>query len=167
MPWSPIGSSSLRNRRTRARFCFLCGAHIECLFAPRSRVLARRIGLVNTMVFTHLPSSLFLMAVLLPLHSSGQFCSSCAGKALVRWMCPHGNRNVAAVVKPIERTFASGITNLARSVLAVGSGAAGFLMQVLAFSALCWLAVGKGSLRCTALPIFSWIEGSGGDAPVK
>jgi len=43
---------------------------------------------------------------------------------------------VAALVKPSERTFASGITNLARNLFwAVGSGAAGLLMQVLSFSA--------------------------------
>ena len=42
--------------------------------------LARRIGLVNTMVFTHLPSSLFLIAVPFAPSSSGRSCSSFVGK---------------------------------------------------------------------------------------
>jgi predicted MFS family arabinose efflux permease len=51
---------------------------------------------------------------------------------------------VAALVSPSERTFAAGVTNLARNVFwAVGSGVAGFLMQALSFSAP--LLVGGGS----------------------
>jgi hypothetical protein len=42
---------------------------------------------------------------------------------------------IAAVVLPNERTFASGLTNLARNVSwAVGSSFAGLVMQNLAFS---------------------------------
>ena len=51
---------------------------------------------------------------------------------------------VAAVVQPSERTFASGITNLARNVFwAAGSALAGVLMQNVAFSAP--LLIGSGS----------------------
>ena len=43
---------------------------------------------------------------------------------------------VAALVRPTERTFASGVTNLARNLFwAVGSGVAGVTMQALSFSA--------------------------------
>jgi len=98
--------------------------------------LARRIGLVNTMVFTHLPSSLFLLAV--PLASSLRwaivlfFCR----EALVEMDVPTRQSYVAAVVQPQERTLVSSITNLARNVFwAVGSAAAGVAMQTVAFSA--------------------------------
>jgi len=51
---------------------------------------------------------------------------------------------VAAVVLPNERTFASGVTNLARNIFwAIGSSMAGFLMQNVAFSAP--LVVGGGA----------------------
>jgi len=51
---------------------------------------------------------------------------------------------VAALVKPSERTFASGITNLARNLFwAIGSGVAGMMMQVLTLSAP--LLVGGGA----------------------
>ncbi len=97
--------------------------------------LARRIGLLNTMVFTHLPSSVFLMAV--PFATSFKwavilfFCR----EALVEMDVPTRQSYVAALVKPAERTFTSGVTNLARNVCwAVGSATAGVAMQVFGFS---------------------------------
>src|SRR6266568_3240879 len=106
--------------------------------------LAGRIGLVNTMVLTHLPSSLFLIAV--PFASSFKwavllfFCR----EALVEMDVPTRQSYVAALARPSERTFASGITNLARNVFwAVGSATAGLLMQALTFSAP--LLIGGGA----------------------
>jgi MFS family permease len=97
--------------------------------------LAHRIGLLNTMVFTHLPSSIFLMAV--PFASSFKwavilfFCR----EALVEMDVPTRQSYVAAMVKPAERTFASGVTNLARNIFwAVGSATAGVAMQLFGFS---------------------------------
>ncbi len=65
-------------------------------------------------------------------------------EALVEMDVPTRQSYVAAIVKPSERTYASGITNLARNVFwAVGSAAAGFLMQVFTFSAP--LLIGGGA----------------------
>ena len=106
--------------------------------------LARHIGLVNTMVFTHLPSSLFLMAVPFAPSFKWAVLFFLSREALVEMDVPTRQSYVAAVVKPSERIFASGITNLARNVFwAVGSGAAGSLMQALSFSAP--LLVGGGA----------------------
>lgn len=106
--------------------------------------LARRIGLVNTMVFTHLPSSLFLMAIPLAPSFKWAVLLFVCREALVEMDVPTRQSYVAAVVLPEERTFASGITNLARNVFwAVGSTVAGLLMQTLTFSAP--LLVGGGS----------------------
>lgn len=105
--------------------------------------LARRIGLLNTMVLTHLPSSLFLMAV--PFAPSFKWAVALflCREALVEMDVPTRQSYVAALVAPVERTFASGVTNLARNVFwAVGSAVAGFLMQSLTFSAP--LLVGGG-----------------------
>jgi predicted MFS family arabinose efflux permease len=106
--------------------------------------LARRIGLVNTMVFTHLPSSIFLIAVpFAPSFKWAMILFLCR-EALVEMDVPTRQSYVAAIVKPTERTFASGITNLARNVFwAVGSGVAGLTMQALSFSAP--LLVGGGA----------------------
>ena len=98
--------------------------------------LARRIGLVNTMVFTHLPSSLFLIAVPFAPSLKWAVLLFLCREALVEMDVPTRQSYVAALVKPSERTFASGVTNLARNLFwAVGSGVAGLLMQVLSFSA--------------------------------
>ena len=106
--------------------------------------LARRIGLVNTMVFTHLPSSLFLMAVPFAPSFKWAVLLFLCREALVEMDVPTRQSYVAAMVKPNERTYASGITNLARNVFwAVGSAAAGFLMQVFTFSAP--LLIGGGA----------------------
>ena len=106
--------------------------------------LARRIGLVNTMVFTHLPSSLFLMAVPFAPSFKWAVLLFLCREALVEMDVPTRQSYVAALVKPSERTFAGGILNLARNLFwAIGSGVAGAMMQVLTFSAP--LLVGGGA----------------------
>jgi MFS family permease len=106
--------------------------------------LARRIGLVNTMVFTHLPSSLFLMAVPFAPSFKWAVLLFLCREALVEMDVPTRQSYVAALVRPSERTFASGITNLARNVFwALGSSVAGFFMQNVAFSAP--LMIGGGT----------------------
>jgi hypothetical protein len=76
--------------------------------------LARRIGLVNTMVFTHVPSSLLLMTVpfapTFPI-AAGLFLLR---EGLVEMDVPTRQSYVMAVVEPGERTLASGITHLVR-----------------------------------------------------
>ena len=106
--------------------------------------LARHIGLVRTMVFTHLPSSLFLIAVPFAPSLKAAILLFLCREALVEMDVPTRQSYVAAVVLPNERTFASGLTNLARNVFwAVGSSVAGLVMQNLAFSAP--LLIGGGT----------------------
>jgi MFS family permease len=106
--------------------------------------LARRVGLLNTMIFTHLPSSLFLMAV--PFAPSFKWAVTLffCREALVEMDVPTRQSYVAAVVRPTERTLVSSFTNLARNVFwAIGSVAAGLSMQLFAFSAP--LLIGGGA----------------------
>ncbi len=106
--------------------------------------LARRIGLVNTMVFTHLPSSVLLMAVPFVPSATIAILLFFAREALVEMDVPTRQSYVASLVSPAERSFASAVTNVARNVCwAIGSGVAGALMQNLAFSAP--LLVGGGT----------------------
>jgi MFS family permease len=98
--------------------------------------LARRIGLVRTMVFTHLPSSVFLLLV--PFAPSFAIAAVLLllREAVVEMDVPTRQSYVAAVVQPQERVYASGVTNLTRTgAWAVTASAAGELMQHLAFSA--------------------------------
>ncbi len=120
--------------------------------------LARRIGLVNTMVFTHLPSSLFLMAVPFAPSFKWAVLLFLCREALVEMDVPTRQSYVAALVKPSERTFASGITNLARNLFwAVGSGLAGILMQAVSFSAP--LLVGGGAKVAYDLLLYKSFRG--------
>jgi MFS family permease len=105
--------------------------------------LARRIGLLNTMVFTHIPSSLFLMTVPLAPDFFWAVALFLAREGLVEMDVPTRQSYILAVVQPHERAFASGITTLTRNVAyAVAPGAAGVLMRV--FSTASPLFAGAG-----------------------
>lgn len=78
--------------------------------------VARKIGLINTMVFTHLPSNILLMLV--PLMPTLPLA---IGLLLVRFSIsqmdvPTRQSYTMAVVDPDERSAASGVTAIARSV---------------------------------------------------
>jgi MFS family permease len=76
--------------------------------------LAARIGLVNTMVFTHIPSSLLLMTVAFAPSFPVAALLFLLREGLVEMDVPTRQSYVLAVVLPEERTFASGVTNLVR-----------------------------------------------------
>jgi MFS family permease len=98
--------------------------------------LAGKIGLVRTMVFTHLPSSLFLLLVPLAPNFTLAALLLLFREALVEMDVPTRQSYVAAVVQPHERVYASGVTNLTRTGgWAVTASLSGVLMQHVAFSA--------------------------------
>lgn len=78
--------------------------------------IAERIGLINTMVFTHLPSNLLLMA--LPLAPSLPWAIGLilARHALSQMDVPTRQSYIVAVVDPEERVAAAGVTNIARNL---------------------------------------------------
>lgn len=76
--------------------------------------LARRIGLVRTMVFTHIPSSLLLFTVPFMPNFEMAAILFLLRESLVEMDVPTRQSYVMAVVQPGERTFASGITHLVR-----------------------------------------------------
>ena len=89
----------------------LAGA--SALLAAR---IAARIGLIRTMVFTHIPSNLLLMLV--PLMPS---LPAAVGLLLVRYSIsqmdvPTRQSYTMAVVDPDERSAAAGVTTIARSL---------------------------------------------------
>ncbi|HEY2774440.1 MAG TPA: MFS transporter [Candidatus Binatia bacterium] len=92
--------------------------------------LARRIGLVNTMVFTHVPSSLLLVTVAFAPSFPVAAVLFLLREGLVEMDVPTRQSYVMAVVRPEEATVASGITSLVRlASWAVGPTAAGMFMQ--------------------------------------
>ena len=105
--------------------------------------LARRIGLVNTMVFMHLPSSLLPMTVPFAPNLPVAVALFLVRESLVEMDVPTRQSYIVAVVDETERLRAAGFTNLTRSVAwAVAPAAAGALMRTLSLSAP--LMVGPG-----------------------
>lgn len=98
--------------------------------------IAQRIGLVNTMVFTHLPSSIFLITVPLATGPKLAIALFLLREIFVEMDVPTRQSYVAAMVKPQERPYASGITNVTRTgAWAAAAALSGLVMQRLAFSA--------------------------------
>jgi predicted MFS family arabinose efflux permease len=105
--------------------------------------LARRFGLLKTMVFTHLPSSIFLIAASVAPSARWAVVLFLLRESFVEMDVPTRQSYVAAVVHAEERTFASGVTNLSRNLSwAVSSSVAGVFMQRVAFSAPLFLGGG-------------------------
>jgi MFS family permease len=117
-------------------------AGFSALVAAR---VAARFGLINTMVFTHLPANVFLL--LTPLMPTFPLA---AAMVLLRYSTaqmdvPTRQAYIMAVVAPDERSAASGIITLARtSASALGPVAAGILFNASFMSAPFFLA---GSLK--------------------
>lgn len=92
--------------------------------------LAKRIGLVKTMVFTHIPSSILLVTVAYAPSFPVAAVLFLLREGLVEMDVPTRQSYVMAIVRPEERTFASGITNLVRlGGWALAPTFAGLLMQ--------------------------------------
>jgi predicted MFS family arabinose efflux permease len=92
--------------------------------------VSRRIGLLNTMVFTHLPSNLLLMAVALVPTLPLAIAALLARSVLSQMDVPARQGYIAAMVDPEERIAAAAYTNTARyAVRPLGPLIAGSLMQ--------------------------------------
>jgi MFS family permease len=95
--------------------------------------LAGRIGLLNTMVFTHLPSNVLL--ILVPFMPTAPFAVAAflARMSISQMDVPTRQSYTMAVVAPEERTATAGILNLARVVAtAVTPAISGFAFSVAA-----------------------------------
>ncbi len=104
---------------------------ISYLLAAR---IADRIGLLNTMVFSHLPSNLMLMMIpLMPTLASASIMLL-ARHLLSQMDVPTRGSYIVAVVEPEERVAATGVTSLARTTAqAFGPVIAGAALGVARF----------------------------------
>ena len=100
------------------------GSHIVAAW------LAKRIGLINTMVYTHIPSSLLLFTIVATDELAWAAFFFLLRESLNEMDVPTRQSYVMAVVKPAERLAAAGATNLVRSGgWALAPMFAGALMQ--------------------------------------
>lgn len=107
--------------------------------------LARRIGLVNTMVFTHIPAQLCLIAAAFAPSLPVALTLLLMRASLSAMDVPARTSYVMAIVTPPERAAAASVTNVPRSLASALSPAlAGALMTASAFA---WPLVIGGSLK--------------------
>jgi MFS family permease len=78
--------------------------------------LSRKIGLINTMVFTHIPSNILLMLVPLMPNLTLAIALLLLRFSISQMDVPTRQSYTMAVVDPDERSAASGVTGIARSV---------------------------------------------------
>jgi MFS family permease len=107
--------------------------------------IASRFGLVNTMVFTHLPSSLCLIAI--PFMPSLGYVVALlfVRSALSQMDVPTRSSYVMAIVAPEERPAAASITSVPRSLASAASPfLAGYLLGISPFG---WSLLIAGTLK--------------------
>ena len=107
--------------------------------------IAKRIGLVNTMVFTHLPANLCLVAIPFADHLAIVIALLCVRSLLSQMDVPTRNSYVMAIVTPEERPAAASITAVPRSLASAASPfLAGYLLSLSTFG---WPLVAAGGLK--------------------
>ena len=107
--------------------------------------LARRYGLINTMVFTHIPSSVALIAIPFVGDTSVAIALLLVRSALSQMDVPTRSSYVMAVVTPAERPAAASATAVPRSLAAAGSPLlTGYLLTLSPFG---WPLVVAGAIK--------------------
>ena len=107
--------------------------------------IAARIGLVNTMVFSHLPSSVCL--ILIPFMPAIGYVIALLliRSALSQMDVPTRSSYVMAIVPPAERPAAASMTSVPRSLASAASPAlAGYLLSISTFG---WPLIVAGGLK--------------------
>jgi MFS family permease len=103
-------------------------AGVSALLAVR---LAEKFGLINTMVFTHIPSNILLILVPLMPTLSLAIAVLLLRFSISQMDVPTRQSYTMAVVAPDERSAASGITAIARSIgAALSPGLTGLLFSI-------------------------------------
>lgn len=102
---------------------FFWSGLLAALSYPAAAWLARRIGLLNTMVYTHIPSSLCLIAAALVPDLHTALALLLVRSALSQMDVPTRSSYVMAVVTPSERAAAASVTSVPRGLASAASPA--------------------------------------------
>jgi len=98
--------------------------------------IADKIGLINTMVFTHIPSNILLVLLAFAPTLEIAIVFYMIRMALSQMDVPTRQSYIVAVVEEDERTAAAGITNLSRNTAqAISPSITGYIIGVLSLSA--------------------------------
>jgi MFS family permease len=124
---------------------FFAGNLLAAASYPAAAWLSARIGLIRTMVFTHIPSSVLLMAMTVVPWAPAAALLYLGRAAISSMDIPARQSYTMAIVDPDERTATAGVTSLARSTAQI----AGPLLA----AALVPIGLGVPLVVCGALKI--------------
>jgi MFS family permease len=115
---------------------FFWSSTLSAFSYPVAAWLAKRIGLVNTMVYTHIPSSVFLILAALSPDLYVALTLLLLRSALSQMDVPTRTSYVMAVVTPAERPAAASVTAVPRSLASAISPTFAGLLLTTTFSGL-------------------------------
>jgi MFS family permease len=135
---------------------FFWATTLSAFSYPVAAWLAKRIGLVNTMVFTHIPSSLFLILAAFSPNLTLTLGLLLARAALSQMDVPTRTSYVMAVVTPAERTAAASVTAVPRSLASSLSPAVAGALLATSFSGLPLVLCGVLKIAYDVALLFSF-----------
>ena len=121
---------------TAASLFFFWTGILSAFSYPVAAWISGRIGLVNTMVFTHIPSSICLIAAAFSSDLTLALGLLLVRSALSQMDVPTRTSYVMAVVTPAERTAAASVTAVPRSLASSISPAFAGMLLTLPFAGL-------------------------------
>jgi MFS family permease len=139
-----------------AGFFFFWSSTLSAFSYPVAAWMARRIGLVNTMVFTHIPSSIFLILAAFATNLYVALGLLLLRSALSQMDVPTRTSYVMAVVKPAERPAAASVTTVPRSLASAVSPAIAGVLLTTAFSGLPLILCGALKIAYDLALLFSF-----------
>ena len=119
-----------------AALFFFWASTLSAFSYPVAARLAKRFGLVNTMVFTHIPSSIFLIIAAFADNLYVVLALLLLRSALSQMDVPTRTSHVMAVVTPVERPAAASVTAVPRSLASALSPAIAGTLLATSFSGL-------------------------------
>ena len=119
-----------------ASLFFFWSGVLSAFSYPVAAWIAGRIGLINTMVFTHIPSSICLIAAAFSSDLTVALGLLLVRSALSQMDVPTRTSYVMAVVTPAERTAAASVTAVPRSLASSISPAFSGMLLTLPFAGL-------------------------------
>ena len=135
-------------------FFFWSGV-LSAFSQPMAAWLAQRIGLVNTMVFTHIPANVFLILGALSPRLDVALGLLLARSFLSQMDVPARSSYVMAVVTPPERTAAASLTALPRSLATAAAPALAGMLLAAGLDA--WPLILGGALKIVYDLLLLWI----------
>ena len=135
---------------------FFWASTLSAFSYPVAAWISRRIGLVNTMVFTHIPSSIFLILAAFAPNLYVALALLLLRSALSQMDVPTRTSYVMAVVTPAERPAAASVTAVPRSLASSISPAIAGVLLTTSFAGMPLVVCGALKIAYDLALLFSF-----------